>query len=277
MRTLDGKAVVVTGAGSGIGQALAVRLADSGAELALSDIDERGLAETAALAREAGARRVHHAVLDVADRTAMAAYATEVHRSLGRVNMVVNNAGVTVWGDFADVDYDDMEWIVRVNFWGTVHGIREFLPHLVASGDGHVVTISSLCGLISLPGQSLYSATKYAVRGLTEALRAEMLVAGHPVGVTVVHPGGIRTAIARNARHSVGHDGAAATRRFDERMARLDADEAARIILRGVLAGKPRILVGADAHALHQLARVAGAHYQDVIALVGRRQRRPVR
>ena len=273
MRTLDGKAVVITGAASGIGRALAVHAADRGAVLALCDLDQAGLDETVALAREAGARQVHATVLDVADRAAMAAYAGDVHRSLGRVNMLVNNAGVTLWGDFADAAYDDMEWIVGVNFWGTVHGIREFLPHLVASGDGHVVTISSLCGLISLPGQSLYSATKYAVRGLTEALREEMLVAGHPVGVTVVHPGGIRTAIARNARHSEGHDGAASTRRFDERLARLEADEAARIIVRGVLAGKPRILVGADAHALHQLSRVAGAHYQDVIALVGRRRR----
>ncbi len=114
--------------------------------------------------------------------------------------MVINNAGVALAGDFDDLEYSDIDWIVGINFWGVVHGTKEFLPHLIASGDGHVVNISSLFGLISMPGQSAYNATKYAVRGLTEALREEMLIAGHPVGVTAVHPGGIKTAIARNAR-----------------------------------------------------------------------------
>ena len=124
----------------------------------------------------------------------------------GRVNVVINNAGVALAGDFADLTYEDMDWIVGINFWGVVHGTKEFLPHLIASGDGHVVNLSSLFGLISMPGQSAYNATKYAVRGLTEALREEMLIAGHPVGVTGVHPGGIKTAIARNARVSASED-----------------------------------------------------------------------
>ena len=140
--------------------------------------------------------------LDVADRDAFARYALDVVQEFGRVNVVINNAGVALAGDFNDLEYPDIDWIIGINFWGVVHGTKEFLPHLIASGDGHVVNLSSLFGLVSMPGQSMYNATKYAVRGMTEALREEMLIAGHPVGVTAVHPGGIKTAIARNARVS---------------------------------------------------------------------------
>ena len=202
MKTLDDKVVVITGAGSGIGRALALNLARRGSLLALSDVDEAGLAETVAQATRAGAVRVRSDRLDVADRDAFARYALDVVQEFGRVNVVINNAGVALAGDFNDLEYTDIDWIVGVNFWGVVHGTKEFLPHLIASGDGHVVNLSSLFGLVSMPGQSMYNATKYAVRGMTEALREEMLVAGHPVGVTAVHPGGIKTAIARNARVS---------------------------------------------------------------------------
>ena len=202
MKTLEDKVVVITGAGSGIGRALAVDLARRGALLAISDVDDDGLAETVDLVKGAGAKEVRSDHLDVADRAAFTAYAAAVAEHFGRVNVVINNAGVALAGDFADLEYSDMDWIVGINFWGVVHGTKEFLPHLIASGDGHVVNISSLFGLISMPGQSAYNATKYAVRGMTEALREEMLIAGHPVGVTAVHPGGIKTAIARNARVS---------------------------------------------------------------------------
>ena len=163
----------------------------------------------------------------MADRAAFAAYAAAVAGQFGRVNVVVNNAGVALAGDFEDLDYDDMEWIMGINFWGVVHGTKEFLPHLIASGDGHVVNISSLFGLVSMPGQSMYNATKYAVRGFTEALREEMLIAGHPVGVTAVHPGGIKTAIARNARYSDRED-AAETRPALRREAGQDGARAGR-------------------------------------------------
>ena len=202
MKTLDDKVVVITGAGSGIGRALALDLARRGSLLALSDVDEAGLAATVALVRAAGAREVRSDRLDVADRAAFTAYAAEVAAHFGRVNVVINNAGVALAGNLADLTYEDMDWIVGINFWGVVHGTKEFLPHLIASGDGHVVNLSSLFGLVSMPGQSAYNATKYAVRGMTEALREEMLIAGHRVGVTSVHPGGIKTAIARNARVS---------------------------------------------------------------------------
>ena len=221
MKTLDDKVVVVTGAASGIGRALAVDLARRGALLAISDVDERGLAETVDLVKAAGAREVRSDRLDVADRAAMTAYAAAVAEHFGRVNVVVNNAGVALAGDVEDLDYDDMEWIIAINFWGVVRGTKEFLPHLIASGDGHVVNLSSLFGLVSMPGQSMYNASKYAVRGFTEALREEMLVAGHPVGVTAVHPGGIKTAIARNGRYSDREAAAETAALFDEKLAKM--------------------------------------------------------
>ncbi len=246
MKTLDDKVVTITGAGSGIGRALSLDLARRGALLALSDID-------------------------VADGDAFAVYATAVADQFGRVNVVINNAGVALAGDFADLDYADMQWVVGINFWGVVHGTKEFLPHLIASGDGHVVNLSSLFGLVSMPGQSLYNATKYAVRGLTEALREEMLVAGHPVGVTSVHPGGIKTAIARNARVSDGEDKAATAKLFDEKLAKMTPERAAEIIVRGILRNKARVLVGLDAHALHHFAKLTGSRYQDVVAATSKR------
>ncbi|QZY29762.1 SDR family NAD(P)-dependent oxidoreductase [Nocardioides coralli] len=271
MRTLADKVVVITGAGSGIGRALALDCAARGSLLALSDVDEAGLAETVDLAKNVGAREVHATRLDVADRDAFATYAAEVVEHFGRVNVLVSNAGVALAGDLTDLDDDDMRWIVDINFWGVVHGTRAFLPHLIASGDGHVVTISSLFGLISMPGQSMYNATKYAVRGLSEALREEMLIAGHPVGVTVVHPGGIRTAIARNARVSGREDKQATADLFDRKLARMSAERAAAVIVDAVLKNRARCLVGLDAHALHHLAKLLGSRYQDVIARASRK------
>lgn len=272
MRTLDGKVVVITGAGSGIGRALALDCAGRGALLAISDVNEDGLAETVDLVKAAGAREVRADRLDVADRAAMASYAAAVVDQFGRVNVLVNNAGVALAGDFVDLDYDDIDWILGINLTGVLNGTKEFLPHLIASGDGHLVNLSSLFGLVAMPGQSIYNASKYAVRGMTEAIRIEMLAAGHPVGVTAVHPGGIKTAIARSARVSSKEDQAATAQLFDKKLARMTPEKAASIILeQGVLGGKARVLVGIDAHALHQLGRVLGARYQDVVARVSRR------
>jgi len=278
VRTVDDKVVVITGAASGIGRALAVDVARRGALVAISDIDEAGLAETVDLVKVAGAREVHAERLDVADRAGFAAYATAVVEQLGRVNVMINNAGVALAGDVEDLDYADMDWIIGVDFWGVVHGTKEFLPHLVASGDGHLVTLSSLFGLVSVPGQSMYNAAKYAVRGFSEALREELLMAGHPVGVTVVHPGGIRTAIVRNARTSAREDHDRIARHFDERLAKMDAEQAARLIVaKGIIGGKARLLVGRDAHALHHFARLTGSRYQDVFAAVAKRTKPPKR
>jgi hypothetical protein len=266
MKTLTDKVVVITGAGSGIGRALAVDLARRGSLLALSDVDEAGLAETVSLAERAGAPEVRSDRLDVADRDAMARYALDVVQQFGRVNVVVNNAGVSLTGDFTDLEYADIDWIVGVNLWGVLHGTKEFLPHLIASGDGHVVNLSSLFGLISIPGQSIYNATKYAVRGMSEALRQEMLVAGHPVGVTSVHPGGIKTDIVRNSRVSAKEDKEATAQLFDDKLAKMTPEKAAEIIVNGILRNKARVLVGLDAHALHHMAKLLGSRYQDVVA-----------
>jgi NADP-dependent 3-hydroxy acid dehydrogenase YdfG len=266
MKSLKDKVVVITGAGSGIGRALALNCAQRGSLLALSDVDEAGLAETVALVTDAGVGKVRSDRLDVSDRDAFARYALNVVQDFGRVNVVVNNAGVALAGDLADLEYTDMDWIIGINFWGVVHGTKEFLPHLISSGDGHLVNLSSLFGLISMPGQSMYNASKYAVRGMTEALREEMLIAGHPVGVTSVHPGGIKTAIARNARVSAKEDQAATANLFDKKLARMTPEKAAEIIVKGILKNQARVLVGIDAHALHTLGKLAGSRYQDIIA-----------
>jgi NADP-dependent 3-hydroxy acid dehydrogenase YdfG len=268
MTSLDDKVVAITGAGSGIGRALSLLAARSGALLAISDWNEQSLAESVDLLKAAGVRELRSDVVDVSDRAAVGAWATAVVEQFGRVNMLVNNAGVTVTGDFEEMSYEDFDWIVGVNFDGVVNGTKEFLPHLIASGDGHLINLSSLFGLISMPGQTAYNATKYAVRGFTEALREEMLINGHPVGVTCVHPGGIKTGIARNGRKTASEDASAIDSYFDEKLARMTPEKAAQIIIKGALKGKARVLVGIDAHAMHHLAKVTGSRYQDLVARV---------
>ncbi|HEX7716637.1 MAG TPA: SDR family oxidoreductase [Marmoricola sp.] len=271
MKSLDNKVVVITGAGSGLGREMAVLAARRGALVAISDWNADGLAESVDLVKAAGARELRSDVLDVSDRAAMGDYAAAVAEQFGVVNMVVNNAGVTVTGDFEDMEYADFDWIVGVNFLGVVNGTKEFLPHLIASGDGAVVNISSLFGLMSMPGQTAYNATKYAVRGFTEALREEMLINRHPVTVTCVHPGGIKTGIARHGRKTKGQDAEAIDRLFEQKLARMPADKAARIILDAAVAGKARQLVGIDAHVIHHFAKLTGSRYQDVVARIAGR------
>ena len=268
-RDLNGKVVAITGAGSGIGRALAQLAASRGARLALSDWNKVGLDETVELL---GADAdVTSTQVDVADRAAVAAWAADTVKHFGKVNMIVNNAGVSVAGDFLEMSYEDFDWIVGINFIGVANGTKEFLPHLIASGDGYLVNISSLFGLISMPGNSAYNATKYAVRGMTEAIREEMLIAKHPVGVTCIHPGGIKTGIARHGRKTASQDADALDKFFDEKLARMTPEKAAKIILDGALAHRPRVLVGLDAHLIHQFGRITGARYQDVFAAASKR------
>jgi NAD(P)-dependent dehydrogenase (short-subunit alcohol dehydrogenase family) len=265
MTHISGRVAVVTGAGSGIGRALAYELARQGARLAISDVDEVGLAETARQARVIGAD-VRERRLDVTDRTAVLAYAAEVARDFGSVNIVINNAGIAFTGDIEAMSFEQIERVMNVDFWGVVNGTKAFLPHLIASGDGHVVNISSLFGILSVPGQGAYNAAKFAVRGFTEALRQEMLAAGHPVQVTCVHPGGIKTNIARNAGATEGQDQAALAQLFDKKLARTSPKSAARIILRAVRNDRARVLVGFDAKALDVLVRLLGSGYQRVVS-----------
>jgi NADP-dependent 3-hydroxy acid dehydrogenase YdfG len=265
MTDVRGKVAVITGAGSGIGRALACDLARRGAKLAISDVDMTGLAETAKRLRVIGAE-VHEARLDVTDRAGVLRYADDVVAEFGGVNIVINNAGIAFTGDIEKMSFEQIERVIDVDFWGVVNGTKAFLPHVIASGDGHIVNISSIFGLFAVPGQGAYNAAKFAVRGFTEALRQEMLIAGHPVKVTCVHPGGIKTAIARNAGVVHGHDQAALADFFDNKLAKTSPEAAARSILRAVAADRPRVLVGYDAKVIDVLIRLVGSGYQRVLA-----------
>jgi len=258
-----GRVAVVTGAASGIGRALAHGLARRGARLALSDVDEDGLAATAA---GIPGTQVRTDRLDVTDRAGVLAYAQQVVERFGRVNQVYNNAGIAFAGTVLDSTFDQIHRVVEVDFWGVVNGTKAFLPHLIASADGHVVNVSSLFGLLAVPGQSAYNAAKFAVRGFTESLRQEMLVGGHPVRVTCVHPGGVRTAIARNAERGPGFDDPAVVARFERTMLRLPAQRAAETILEGVRRDRARVLVGTDARVLDLLVRLVASGYQRPLA-----------
>ncbi|MFL0180874.1 SDR family NAD(P)-dependent oxidoreductase [Mycobacterium sp. SMC-15] len=261
MQGFAGKVAVVTGAGSGIGQALAIELARAGAQLAISDVDTEGLAQTERRLTALGVR-VKADRLDVTEREAFLAYAEEVKEHFGKVNQIYNNAGIAFSGDVEISPFKDIERVMDVDFWGVVNGTKAFLPHLIESGDGHVINISSLFGLLSMPGQAAYNAAKFAVRGFTEALNQEMAINKHPVNVTTVHPGGIKTAIARNATVAEGLDAAAMADFFDRKLASTTAEEAARVILDGVSKNRARVLIGNDARILDLLVRILGSRYQ---------------
>ena len=264
------KVAVVTGAGSGIGEALALELARSGAKLAISDIDTEGLSRSEERLRYIGVP-VKADRLDVTERERFLAYADEVRDHFGVVNQVYNNAGIAFTGDVEISQFNDIERVMDVNYWGVVHGTKAFLPHLIASDDGHVINISSLWGIFSVPGQSAYNSAKFAVRGFTEALRQEMMLAGHPVKVSTVYPGGIRTAIARNATAAEGLDKDALAELFDKRLASTSPEYAARVILNGVRKDKARVLVGSGAKPLDLFVRITGSSYQRILpSIVGR-------
>lgn len=268
---IAGKVAVVTGAGSGIGGALAVGLAERGARLAISDVDEAGLDGTVEQVKARGAE-VHAQVLDVTDRKAVRAYAVAVRDHYGVVHQVYNNAGVAGGSTVLDTDYTAYERILNVNLWGVINGTKEFLPYLIASGDGHVVNISSLNGIMGQASLSAYCASKFAVRGFTESLSVEMLTAGHPVKVTVVHPGGVKTNIATAALSEAQQAGAATpeqecrTRTYNEKLLKMPPPRAAAVILDGVAAGKTRILVGSDAKLVDRLVRLLPRWYTRIQA-----------
>jgi NADP-dependent 3-hydroxy acid dehydrogenase YdfG len=270
MEGFAGKVAAVTGAGSGIGQALAIELGRCGATLAISDVDLEGLAQTEERLKAIGVP-VRADRLDVTEREAFHAYADQINEHFGKVNQIYNNAGIAFTGDVEITEFKDIERVMDVDFWGVVNGTKAFLPHLIASGDGHIVNVSSLFGLMSMPGQAAYNSAKFAVRGFTEALRQELVLNRDPVKVTVVHPGGIKTAIARNSLTAAGVDPEAQYKFFDKRLANTTPQRAAEIILDAVRKNKARVLVGQDAVVLDLIVRITGSGYQRLFSpVVGR-------
>ena len=268
MKSFTGKVAAITGAGSGIGRALALGLARRGCGLALSDVDEGGLTGTVEAARRTGVK-VTGARVDVADREAVFAWADRAAGEHGRVNLIFNNAGVALGSTIEGGGYEDFEWLFDINFWGVVHGTKAFLPHLRASGEGHVVNISSVFALVSVPGQGAYNASKAAVRGFTEALRMELELSGAPVSATSVHPGGIKTNVARSARsdgslRSLGVNPEESRKNF-EKLFVTEPEKAAEVILDAVHKDKRRVLVGPDAYVIDGLARLLPGSYQHVV------------
>ncbi|MCW7537918.1 SDR family oxidoreductase [Aquabacterium sp. A7-Y] len=278
MKSFQNKVAAITGAASGMGRELAIELAARGCHLALCDLNETGLQETVRLAARPGVHMTA-ARLDVGDRAAVYAWADSVAAEHGRVNLIFNNAGVAVASQLEQVDREDFEWIMGINFWGVVWGTQAFLPHLRASGEGHVVNTSSVFGLVAVPGQGPYNASKFAVRAYTEALRMELALAGAPVSATCVHPGGIRTHIARDSRIApnvqqlTGLPPEESRQRFDRLLNTTSARSAALQILKAVQRNRRRVLIGPDAKLLDLLVRVLASGYQPLLEGALRRLR----
>jgi NAD(P)-dependent dehydrogenase (short-subunit alcohol dehydrogenase family) len=272
------KVAVVTGAGSGIGRRLAFELAKRGARLAVSDVDDIGLGETADRARALGAE-VHTARLDVSDRAEVETYAAAVAAHYGVVHQIYNNAGISGGGQTVlEADWEVYDRTLAVNLFGVIHGTKAFLPHLIASGDGHVVNVSSLNGYLAQPTLSAYCASKFGVRGFTEALRTELLSERLPVRVTVVHPGGVKTNIATATLSQARDQGLAPTaaqldrtRVYNDKLLKMPASQTARVIVDGVEAGAPRIRVGSDARTADRLVRLLPGLYPKLTAAVERK------
>jgi NAD(P)-dependent dehydrogenase (short-subunit alcohol dehydrogenase family) len=256
---------VITGAGSGIGRALAKHLARAGAPLALADLQEAGLQETLRSLGPISGKTTSH-VVDVASESAMKAFAEQVAQHHGSVTILINNAGVALLGTFQQISLEDFRWLMDINFWGTVYGVHFFLPILKKQQRAHIVNISSVFGLVAPAGQPAYSASKFAVRGITECLRHELQ--GTNVRVTSVHPGGIATEVARNARlgaYAPESLRAQAAERFAQLATIPPATAAARIV-QGIERNEPRVLIGSDAKAMDLLQRLRPASYWNTLA-----------
>jgi NAD(P)-dependent dehydrogenase (short-subunit alcohol dehydrogenase family) len=276
VKDFSGRVAAITGAGSGIGQALAVDLSQRGCNLALSDVNEEGLAETV-LRCEQSSVKVTPTALDVADRDAMFAWADAVVADHGKVNIIANNAGVALGASAIGQSLQDFEWVMNVNFWGVVHGTQAFLPHLRSAGEGHIINVSSVFGLISIPTQSAYNASKFGVRGFTDSLRMELEIDPCGVSCTTIHPGGIKTNIARNARTDesmliAGSDPDEFIEEFD-RLARTTPEKAAKQILRAVERNRRRALIGPDAVLFDIVSRLPAGLYQRVLVATAQRER----
>ena len=268
MKSFNNKVAAITGAGSGIGQQLAILLAKQGCHLSLSDVNEQGLADTIAQTQVHGVKVTGEKV-DVANQAQMKAWAAQTVADHGKVNLIFNNAGVALATTVEGATYEEYEWIVNINFWGVVYGTKEFLPYIKETKDGHIINISSLFGLVAQPTQSAYNATKFAVRGFTESLRQELDIQKSGVSATCVHPGGIRTNIANAAKSndslkSLGMDPEKSVKAFNK-LLRIPPEVAAQTILDAVKADKRRVLIGNDAKLLDSIQRVFPKGYQVIM------------
>ena len=270
MKDLRGKVAAITGTASGIGKATAILLAKEGCSCAIADINEEGLRETE---REIGAlgAPAHATKLDTANREAVYEWADEVVREFGKVNLIVNNAGVGLGATVEDMSYEDLAWLLGINLYGMIYGTKAFLPHLKEAGEGHIVNVSSICGFIATPAQSAYTMAKFAIKGFTECLRLELDIDGDSVSTTVVHPGGIKTNIARDARYcdslldemGVGKD--ELIKSFG-RIAITTPEKAAVKIVEGIKKNKHRVLIGPDAYLIDLWQRLMPVGYLKVMA-----------
>jgi short-subunit dehydrogenase len=269
MTAIRGAAAAVTGAASGIGRALALELAARGCDLALADRDDAGLASLAAEIARSQRQKVTTHRVDVGEPQQIGDFARAAIAAHPGLNIVINNAGVALMGQFDEIDQAQMDWLMNINFWGVVHGTRAFLPHLKGRREAHIVNLSSIFGIIAPPGQTAYAAAKFAVRGFSEALRHELAMAASPVRLSVVHPGGVATNIARNSRTGSGMTDnarrAESIERF-EAVARTTPTDAALRIIKGIEKNEPRILIGGDARLMDLLQRFRPATYWAVMA-----------
>jgi len=263
------EAAAVTGAASGIGRALAIELSARGCDLALADRDEAGLQEIAAELARTTSRKISVHRVDIGERSEIAEFAAAAIAAHPSLNILVNNAGVALLGQFNEIDQAEIEWLFNINFWGVVHSTRAFLSHLATRPEAHIVNVSSIYGIIAPPGQTAYSSAKFAVRGFSESLRHELQAASSPVRLSVVHPGGVSTNIVRNMRMGAGltdnERRALAIEWFDQ-IARTTPKDAALRIIRGIENNEPRILIGGDARFMDLLQRFRPATYWRVMA-----------
>lgn len=268
MTAIQGSAAAVTGAASGIGRALAIELAARGCDLAIADRDEAGLAATAAELAASGRKVTSHRV-DVSEPAQIQQFADAAAAAHPGLNIVINNAGVALLGQFNEIDQAQFEWLMNINFWGVVHGCRAFLPHLERQKAAHIVNLSSIFGIIAPAGQTAYCASKFAVRGFSEALRHEFWLTKRPINLTVVHPGGIKTNIVRNMRTGAGITDNArrveSIERFDNEFAKTTPAVAAQTIIQGIENNAPRVLIGGDAKFMDLLQRFRPGRYFSVL------------
>ena len=275
MKSFHGKVAAISGAGSGIGRQLALLLAQQGCHLSLSDIDQQGLAQTKALLANAEIK-VSTQLVDVAEREQVQYWAEQTMREHGQINLIFNNAGVALASTVEGASYEDLNWITNINFWGVVYGTKEFMPYIKQTRDGYIINISSVFGLTAQPTQSAYNASKFAVRGFTESLRQELDIQRCGVSALCVHPGGIRTNIARSARSNqslktlgIETDG---NQQDFEKLLRTPPEHAARKILRAIQKNQRRLLIGTDAKIMDLLQRIFPSGYQQLSVWLNRLQ-----